>query len=306
MLDHRLIVLRTFAVAGTLGATAEALGYSPSAVSTQLREYQRSLGVRLVEKDGRGLRLTPAGSALVERADDLVALWEGIHAELREKSAEAAPSLLRLGGFSTATGSLLSPTAARLKAKYPTLDVHIIEADPQRCLELLVADRLDIAVVVAVQATPQMTDHRVEKITLVDDPLDVLLPENHRLAGRSSIALEELAGESWITDRPGTPYRSLFVTGFTATGVIPQVVHQVSDWGSQESLVGHGLGVAFIPRLMRMTPGSGAVRVPLDEASAPSRRVTAIMRRGTRSHALFAEAAQVLQEMAQRHGEATA
>ena len=298
MLDHRLVVLRTFAVAGTLGATADALGYSPSAVSTQLREYQRALGVRLVEKDGRGLRLTPAGVALVERADELVALWERIHAELRERSAEAVPTLLRLGGFSTATGSLLSPTAADLKAKYSTLDVHIVEADPQRCLELLVADRLDVAVVVAMQATPQVNDQRLEQITLVDDPLDVLLPRDHRLAGRDFIELKELAGESWITDRPGTPYRALFVTGFTATGVIPQVVHQVSDWGSQEALVGHGLGVAFIPRLMRLSPDSDAVRVRLAPESAPRRRILAVLRRGTRSHALFAEALETLQAKA--------
>ncbi|MGO1182741.1 MAG: LysR family transcriptional regulator [Micrococcaceae bacterium] len=305
MLDHRLVVLRTFAVAGTLGATADALGYSPSAVSTQLREYQRALGVRLVEKDGRGLRLTPAGHALVDRADDLVALWEGIYAELRDKSTEAVPTLLRLGGFSTATGSLLSPAAAALSAKYPSLDVHIIEADPQRCLELLVADRLDVAVVVAMQATPQVNDRRLEQLTLIDDPLDVLLPRDHPLAGREAIELEELAGESWITDRPGTPYRALFVTGFTATGVIPQVVHQVSDWGSQEALVGHGLGVAFIPRLMRLSPESGAVRVRLDPASAPSRRILAVVRRGTQSHALFAEALETLHQMAVRYQEPT-
>lgn len=306
MLDHRLIVLRTFAVAGTVAATAEALGYSPSAVSNQLREYQRILGVRLVVKDGRGLRLTPAGAALVRRSDELTAMWEGIHSEVKGADEDSTPVLLRLGGFSTATGSLLSPAAARLQRTHPTLDVHIIEADPGRCLELLIADRLDIAVVVAMQATPELSDSRVEQVPLIDDPLDVLIPASHPLAGRESIILEELAGEPWITDRPGTPYRALFVTGFTATGVIPQVVHQVSDWGSQEALVENGLGVAFIPRLMRLSGNGGVVRIPLRDTDAPSRRILAVLRRGARSHTIFAEAISTLQAIADEHERSTA
>lgn len=290
MLDHRLTVLRTFAAQETIAATAEALGYSPSAVSAQLREYQRALGVRLLVKDGRGLRLTAAGAVLVARTDDLVAQWEDVHAAVRDADDRLAPAFVRLGGFSTATGSLLSPVAARLRARHPALEVHIIEADPARCVDLLTADRLDIAVIVAMQMTQELNERRVEQIPLLDDPLDVLVPADHPLAGRESVGLDELGGDPWITDRPGTPYRALFVTAFTAAGTIPRVVHQVSDWGSQEALVSDGLGVAFIPRLMRLSAESRAVRVPLHGPSAPSRRVLAIMRRGASSHSLFTEA----------------
>lgn len=290
MLDHRLTVLRTFAAQETIAATAEALGYSPSAVSAQLREYQRALGVRLLVKEGRGLRLTAAGAALVERTDDLVTQWEEVHAAVRDADDRLAPAIVRLGGFSTATGSLLSPVAAGLRARHPALEVHIIEADPARCVDLLTADRLDIAVIVAMQMTQELNERRVEQIPLLDDPLDVLVPADHPLAGRESVGLDELGGDPWITDRPGTPYRALFVTAFTAAGTIPRVVHQVSDWGSQEALVSDGLGVAFIPRLMRLSAESRAVRVPLHGPSAPSRRVLAIMRRGASSHSLFTEA----------------
>lgn len=289
MLDPRLTVLRTFAVRETIAATAEALGYSPSAVSAQLREYQRALGVRLVVKDGRGLRLTAAGAELVERTDDLVALWEETHAAVRDADGHLAPAIVRLGGFSTATGSLLSPVAARLRARHTDIAVHIIEADPARCVDLLIADRLDIAVIVAMQMTQELDRRRVEQTPLLEDPLDVLIPADHPLAGRESVGLDELGGDPWITDRPGTPYRALFATAFTAAGATPRVVHQVSDWGSQESLVADGLGVAFIPRLMRLSGDSRAVRVPLHGSSAPSRRVLAVMRRGAGAHSLFAE-----------------
>ena len=299
MLDHRLTVLRTFAAQETIAATAEALGYSPSAVSAQLREYQRALGVRLLVKDGRGLRLTAAGAVLVARTDDLVAQWEDVHAAVRDADDRLAPAFVRLGGFSTATGSLLSPVAARLRARHPALEVHIIEADPARCVDLLTADRLDIAVIVAMQMTQELNERRVEQIPLLDDPLDVLVPADHPLAGRESVGLDELGGDPWITDRPGTPYRALFVTAFTAAGATPRVVHQVSDWGSQESLVSDGLGVAFIPRLMRLSGDARAVRVPLHGPSAPSRRILAIMRRGASSHSLFAEALTELRSAAE-------
>ncbi len=299
LLDHRLTVLRTFAARETISATAEALGYSPSAVSAQLREYQRALGVRLIVRDGRGLRLTAAGAALVERTDDLVTLWEETHAAVRDADQHLTPALVRLGGFSTATSSLLSPVAAHLKAVHPGLDVHIVEADPARCVDLLTADRLDIAVIVAMQMTQELNERRVEQIPLLDDPLDVLVPADHPLASRSSVGLEELGGDPWITDRPGTPYRALFVTAFAAAGVTPRVAHQVSDWGSQESLVGDGLGVAFIPRLMRLSGNTRAVRIPLHGPSAPSRRVLAVLRRGASTHSVFSEALEALRTTAE-------
>src|SRR5699024_8308364 len=106
-------------------------------------------------------------------------------------------------------------------------------------------------------------------------------------------------GARGIAGRPGPPYRARCVPAFTAAGATPRVVHQVSDWGSQESLVGDGLGVAFIPRLMRLSGHSRAVRVPLHGPSAPSRRVLAVLRRGASDHALFAEALDELRSAAE-------
>lgn len=301
MIDHRLLVLRTFASCGTVTAAADALGYSPSAVSAQLREYQRAVGVRLVVKSGRGLRLTTAGAALVERSDPLFALWEDIHGSLRHIDVTAEPRLLRLGGFSTATGSLLAVVAARLQREHPGLRTEIIEADPALCLELLVADKLDIAVTVAMQTAPEAEGNRLEQVTLLDDPLDVLVPTDHPLADRTSVGLEELAGDLWVADRPGTPYRALFVTAFTAAGVTPQVVHQLSDWNSTEAVVAQGLGVGFVPRLVQLSADGTTVRLPLRGRSAPRRRILALLRRGSQAHDIFTEALDALKQVAADH-----
>ena len=82
MIDHRLQVLRLLAHHGTVTATAEALHYTPSAVSAQLRSLSEQLGVTLLVPKGRGVKLTPAGRLLLSRADDLYERWEQIRAEL--------------------------------------------------------------------------------------------------------------------------------------------------------------------------------------------------------------------------------
>ena len=120
MIDHRLHVLRLLAHHGTVTATAEALHYTPSAVSAQLRSLSEQLGVPLLVPKGRGVKLTPAGRLLLSRADDLYEHWEQIRAELVAGTDETMVEL-RMCGFSTAAAALLPPVAARLLRTYPNL-----------------------------------------------------------------------------------------------------------------------------------------------------------------------------------------
>ncbi|MBR7503225.1 LysR family transcriptional regulator, partial [Mycobacterium tuberculosis] len=92
---------------------------------------------------------------------------------------------------STAAASLLPLTADRVMGAHPDCTVRIIEADPQECFDLLVADQADIAVVVATDPLPPRSDTRFEQSALFSDRLDLLVPSRHRLAGRESVALGE-------------------------------------------------------------------------------------------------------------------
>lgn len=300
MIDHRLTVLRTFAACGSVTAAAEALDYSPSAVSAQLRGLQAELGLRLVEKDGRGLRLTATGRRLVDESDGLFTHWEGVRAALAA-GAGAEPEELRLGGMSTATAALLAPVAVRLRAEIPGLEIAIVEADPQRCFDLLLADRLDLAIVVSMQANAGAGDPRYERIALLDDPLDIMLPADHRLAGRASISLEEVGEEPWIAARPGTPYRALFVAAFTAAGTTPRVAHEVAEWDTEATLIEKGLGIGLVPRLARISSDYRVTRVPVAGPAVPHRRVVAAIRRGARERPLIARTVEALREQARDH-----
>src|SRR5699024_3400875 len=144
MIDPRLHVLRTFAACGSVSRTAELTGYSPYEVSAQLREHQRSVGMQLLVKDGRGLRLTATGRNIVDGSDELVAEWENIRATALTAGDQTTPEI-GIGGFSTAASILLAPLAANMKQTRPKVSVRVIEAPPALCFELLVPERIDLA-----------------------------------------------------------------------------------------------------------------------------------------------------------------
>lgn len=298
MIDSRLHVLRTFGTCGTVSATAELTGYSPSAVSAQLREYQRALGMKLLVKDGRGLRLTSTGRYLVERSDDLIEQWEHIRASALS-AGEQTPTDFGIGGFSTAASNLLAPLAAHMKRTKPQVHVRVVEAPPARCFELLVAERIDLAVVIAMQADVQVDDDpRFEQIILLNDPLDVIVSSEHPVAGRSSVTLNELAREDWITDAPGSSYRSLFTAAFTAVGITPRITHEIAEWETSIALVEAGVGIGLMPRLVSLESVRDVVRVQIAGDHVPTRRIVAAMRAGSLKSPLIRDSLSHLRDTA--------
>lgn len=297
MIDHRLRVLRVLAEQGTVTATAQQLDYTPSAVSHQLRGLARDLGVDLLEHEGRGVRLTAAARLLLERSNELLARWEEIRGELHAASSDDVSSL-RLAGFSTAAAALLPVTAAAIGGRFPGCRVRIIEADPEECFELLLSNKADVAVVVATDPLPPRSDTRFEQRELLSDRLDLLVPAEHPFAGRSSVLLGEAAEESWVLDKPGTPYNSLVRTACASAGFFPEGSHQCREWDTGAALVSAGLGVALIPRLARLPDGYGIVRVPLRGDPLPARRILTGIRRGSGAQPVIAAALDILADAA--------
>jgi DNA-binding transcriptional LysR family regulator len=300
MIDPRLITLRVFARCGTVGATAELTGYSPSAVSAQLRELQRVLGMQLLTKDGRGVRLTATGRYLVAGSDAIIAEWEALRAAAME-AGDQIPSRFGLGGFSTAAAQLLAPLAATLRSTRPLLEVQVLEANPSRCFDLLVAERIDLAVIVAMQAdTYGEDDPRFEQTVLLDDPLDVIVPSTHPLASRETVTLEELASEPWITEAAGSTYHALFTAAFTAVGVTPRIAHEAVEWETQIAFVGAGLGVGLLPRLAPLRNAENVTRLRITGKGKPVRRIIAAVRKGSIASPLIQESLGILQVTANR------
>lgn len=299
MIDSRLATLRTFAHCGTVATTAELTGYSPSTVSSQLRDLQRSLGLELLVRDGRGLRLTATGRELVNRADELFSLWEQIRTDAAEAGGQL-PAQFGIGGFSTAAAHLIAPLLPRLHALHPSVEVQVMEASPARCFDLLVAERIDVAVVVSMQGEVLLEgDPRFEKITLLDDPIDVMVPSEHPLAARTRVSLDELVAEPWVTDQPGSAYRALFTAAFTAAGLTPRIAHEATEWETAIAIVGAGAGIGLLPRLVSLAGVPGVSRLRIEAPDRLSRRIIAAVRTGTEAARLPRDSIRILREIAQ-------
>lgn len=283
MIDPRLQMLRMVAHHGTVTAAAQALHYTPSAVSQQLRQLSRELGVELLTPHGRRIRLTSAAWTLLRHADALWAESERARAALAAYADEPG-GRLTLCGFSTAAAALLPPTVAALQHRYPQLRTETIEAEPVECYDLVVAGRADLAVVLVTPTTPASSDARFDQRHLFDEPLDLLVHPDHRFARRSAVSLAETAPEPWIVARPTTTYHQLVMTACASAGFTPNVAHHANEWETGTALVAYGFGVALVSRLARWSDAHRVARIPLRGDPTPARRILAVARAGAGTH----------------------
>src|SRR3954452_9676474 len=213
MLDlHRLRLLRELNARGTIAAVADALQSTPSAISQQLAMLEREAGVPLLERAGRGVRLTDAALVLVDHAEALLE-----RADLAEADLAAAAGTVagrgRIAGFQSVTLHLALPAMRALTREYPRLRCELIDAEPELALPALALGDLDLVLADEWHHQPRRLPPGVERhdrrelppaVTrhaLREDPVQVFLPLLQRLARRyrDEIPLRELAGEAWIT-----------------------------------------------------------------------------------------------------------
>ncbi|PRX47489.1 DNA-binding transcriptional LysR family regulator [Prauserella shujinwangii] len=293
MIDlRRLGVLRAVAHYGTVTAAARALHLTPSAASQQIRQLGRELDVTLLEPHGRNVRLTAAARTLLGHADEIEARWQQAEAELSASGDEPAGEL-RMVGFPTAMCRFLGPVAARLTTRHPRLSVRVREATTAESFDLLFSGDADLAVIEAVPGNPAAGDPRFDQRPLLDDPFDLLVSAGHRLAGRRTIELPEVAGDPWIIGVPSDPARAHVLAACSAAGFSPNIAHEAADSSLVATLVDLGLGVALFPRLAQLFPDLDVRRIAISD-TAPSRKFLTCTRRGARAAPAIAAAVTAL------------
>ncbi|HWN31222.1 MAG TPA: LysR family transcriptional regulator [Pseudonocardia sp.] len=274
---RRLRVLRELADRGSVAAVADALSFTPSAISQQLRALQREVGVVLTEPAGRGLRLTEAGLALAGHADSVLAALAEAEAAVERYRSEPT-GVVRVAMFQSAARLLLAPVLHRLgglagiEARFSDVDMTPAEVPGLAAgFDLVVAHRDE-------HAPPFATD-RWEVTHLLREPLDVALPPGHRLARHPRLRLVDLTDEPWISVQEGFPVDDVLRSIALRTGTQPRIVQRINDFGVTEELVAAGLGIALLPRYSTDDRGGRRlVRRPLAEVRA-ARLVEAVARR---------------------------
>lgn len=247
---RRLLVLREFVAQGTIAGAAEALAFTPSAVSQQLAQLQREAGVELFRKRGRRLELTDAGRMLAARAGDVLAELERLEADLA-REAGAVAGVVRVAAFQTAARALVMPAFARLADAYPELRVELIELEAEDSLPLLARGSLDVAIAEEYEHAPRPHRPELHRDDLVPDELLLTLPRGHEAArGEGPVRLGALRGTPWATARAGTNYADMFVRACrSAGGFEPEIHHRVNDIRMLLDLVAAGGVAALLPAL---------------------------------------------------------
>ena len=196
MLDVRkLRLLRELSHRGTIAAVAEALTFTPSAVSQQLSALEREVGVPLLERTGRRVRLTSAAEVLVEHTESVLEILQTASADLAT-SAATLGGTLRIGVFPSAVSSLLTPALVSLSTDHPGLNLMVSELDPARVPDALRSDALDIALIQEYDHVPLAAEPGLES--------EPLLEETVHLAATDPGGLVDRSHSSWIAGTPGT------------------------------------------------------------------------------------------------------
>jgi DNA-binding transcriptional LysR family regulator len=299
MLDpRRLRVLREVAARGSFSAAAEALAFTQSAVSQQVAALERETGTRLVERGVRPVRLTDAGRALMAHTEAVLARLDEAEQELGEL-AGLRRGRLRLASFPTAIATLVPGAVAEFRRRHPEVDLTVVDDHHQGLLRRLARWELDLALVYDHASLPEPAVP-LERTHLLDDPFDLVVPNRHPLDGRTSAALEELAGETWIGGTPDGAYASIVLHSCRAAGFEPRVVFGSDDYNAVQAFVAVGLGVAMLPRLALTVPRPGLARVALDDP--PVRTIAAVRLATSFRSAAAASMLGVLEECATAWG----
>lgn len=247
---ERLRVLHAIAAYGSVTAAADVLHVTTSAISQQMAKLEREAGQRLLERSGRGVRLTDAAELLVAHAGRMLALAERAEADL-EAHHGAVAGRLTLAAFATAARGLAPAALQDLRRDHPRLRVGLEEAEPHETVPRVARGDLDMAVVQDWFNAPLALPDGLRRAGLLDDVADVALPEGHPLAGRDAVDLDELAGEPWITWSLGWVCNAWLLHTLRSHGTEPDIAHTAAEHHTQLALVAAGLGVAIVPRLGR-------------------------------------------------------
>ena len=277
MLDvHRLTLLRELAYRGTIAAVAQALSYTPSAVSQQLSTLEREAGIALLERTPRQVRLTAAGRVLVDHAEQVLAALERAASALAG-TRQGLTGTLRIGAFPSAARTLLPAALAVLGQDHPDLELTVDEYDPVLAAEAVRTGTLDVALTHDYDLVP-MPERRALETTVV-------LTEPMMLASRqppTDVAdpVGSFRDGVWIMGRVGNLCGLAARRICEAAGFEPTVRHQTDDFPTALALVAAGLGQTVMPGLGAQRPPRGVILTPLTVAA----RVAVVHRRGAGAH----------------------
>jgi len=266
-----LRVVKAIADGGSITAAAAALGYSQPALSQQMKRLERRLGVPVIERVGRSVRLTEAGRILARHAPAVTTALDAVIGELAELRGLRA-GRVRLAGFPSASPMLVPRLLADLAEHHPGVTITYVEAEPPEAVEAVREDRADIALTFSYPGDrddPHGSSASGLAVRVIGtDDLLAVLPLGHAAARGGDIDVSVLADENWIAGCPRCRGHLLELCG--RAGFEPRIGFETDNFVAVEGLVAQGIGVATLPRMavesFPLLPGIVAAPLPHAEA----------------------------------------
>jgi DNA-binding transcriptional LysR family regulator len=234
----RLRVLDAVARTGSVTAAAKQLHYSQPSVSHHLARLEQETGAQLMQRVGRGVRLTPTGRLLADRAAEILGRVDAAAAELSAHVGLDA-GRVRLAGFTSGLTTLVPAAAEILRREYPGLQLSLTDTHPPEALELLRAGHVDLALIFRYDEAPP-EDEAIRLVHLLDDPTYLLTTDG-------PTRLADHCESTWIAGCERC--RAHLIEDCARAGFVPRIEYSTDDMVLMQALVAAGVGVTTIPGL---------------------------------------------------------
>ncbi len=252
MLDvRRLRLLVELSERGTISAVADALHFTPSTVSHALSSLEQEIGVALLERTPRSVRLTPAGDALVAEGRKIIASLNAACTDARAVGG-LDRGRITIATFPSAGSTLVAAAVARLQERHTRMQIRLIDAEPEESLRALQAGEVDVAVVYEYGfAPPIRTD--LALTLLCEDPMQLCPPADRGSAGGDALPLATLRTSAFVAGRPGSPCHDFTVAACARAGFEPRIAYETDDIAFTCALVRGGFAAAIIAESLLAT-----------------------------------------------------
>lgn len=225
---------------------SEKLNISQPALSKAIEKLEGEIGAPLFDRVGRAIRLNRFGRIFLERTLPLTTIFEEAKQEIQDLQSPNSGTVFV--GFTHSMGTqILSKMVRLFQQKNPNIQFEFIQRNSQHLLEDLSEGKCDLCLTPFVD-----TDLNVEWQELWNEEVFVVVPENHPLANKESIHLEEIANEPIITIKEGNSLRQIQTKAFAHAGITPNIVFEGEEFHTVASFVDAGFGVGLLPSLHKL------------------------------------------------------
>ncbi|WP_051298707.1 LysR family transcriptional regulator [Arthrobacter castelli] len=268
------VVVRT----GSFAAAGRELGFTASAVSQQMSGLERTLKIRLFEREAHRVIPTEAAQYLQHRVEEVVDLLNQVEIDIARLGAGQTGNL-RVGTFHSAGGPILGQAIARFLVRRRDVEITLDEGEPYELFPRVSDGSLDIALGFQYDLVPTDFPANLHLTEVMTEDLYIVAPKNHRLAHKTLVDLNELREEKWVAHREETPSHQCLLTLCSQNGFAPDIAFRSNNLGTVKGIVEAGLALAMVPEISLQQNRESIASLPISQR-LPRRQIISATRQG--------------------------